>query len=139
MSNIEDNQTPKVNTNEFNKDNVEMNVEPENTNEIENVIKNQELFEEELENNDDMYIISVNGVPYFYEKDLELARMQLQQIAKIYCEENSFHLQDQNEDSEYDCEDELNVGQKVNLFLFSVTYERYNIKIDKVQKFKIET
>ena len=92
--------------------------------------------ENEMENTEDhfeeLFVITVNDIPYFYEKNLEKAQEDLKRIGEIYTDLNSLTM-------EYDEEEgELKVVEKTNFLFFTITTERYNLKIHKVEKFNLE-
>lgn len=102
-----------------------------NSDDIDDVVE-FERNTEEIEN-DDVYVISINGIPYFYEKDLTKARIQMQIIGKIYCENNTSYKLEDGDDI-----DELFVIQSVDMIILELKLEKFKIKIDKVEKFKPE-
>ena len=96
---------------------------------VEDVVETVNDFVEE-DNEDDIYIITVNNIPYFYEKDLEAAEETVRKVAQIYCDNTNSYEIEYDED-----EEELKVVQKVKLLFFTITTEKYGLKIVKVQKF----
>ena len=91
--------------------------------------------QEQMNTDDEMYIISINGVPYFYEDSLQDARNTLRNIAEIICKDCNAHAE-----SDYSVklgrdDDEVSVVQSVDLLLFSLDHERYAIKVDMVKRF----
>ena len=94
-------------------------------------VENLDNSPNEIENTkhdvEELYVITVNDIPYFYEKDLEKAQEDLKRIGEIYTDLNSLTM-------EYDEEEgELNVVEKTNFLFFTITTEKYNLKIHKVK------
>lgn len=84
------------------------------------------------EDDDELYVITINNVPYFYEKDLIKTQENLKRIAQIYCDLSSLSM-DYDED-----EGELNIVEKTNFLFFNISTNKYRLKIHKVEKFKLE-
>lgn len=84
--------------------------------------------------NNDMYVITIDDKPYFYQTSLEDARVKLLDISKQL---NNKINENDNYDS-YICqklEDEIMIVNQLDFVLFTKNYPLHTIKIHKVVKF----
>lgn len=86
----------------------------------------------------DIYVISINNCPYFYENTLKDARNQLWNISKRLSSqhENTYY----NDDSinmliDFKDKDNINLLNNYNLWFFTLNSIKYELKIDKVKKY----
>jgi hypothetical protein len=82
---------------------------------------------------DDIYIISIDGTPYFYEETLKDARKMLQKIArKIYDNKKDLYntcILEKNRD-------ELHVINCIEFFIFSHNSILHTLNIEQVKRYK---
>jgi hypothetical protein len=85
-------------------------------------------------NNEDIYVITIDDKPYFYQTNLEEARAKLLDISKQLnnkINENDYY-------DSYICqklEDEIIIVNQLDFVLFTKNYPLHSVKIHKVVKF----
>ena len=85
----------------------------------------------------DIYIISINNVPYFYENNLKDARNQLWNISKkLSAEYSTKYYNDESINMLIDFKDKdnINIVTNYNLWFITLNSTKYQLKIDKVVK-----
>jgi hypothetical protein len=101
-------------------------IEPDNTN-----TKEVQTITSE---NEDIYVITIDDKPYFYQTNLEEARTKLLDISKQLnnkINENDYY-------DSYICqklEDEIIIVNQLDFVLFTKNYPLHSVKIHKVVKF----
>ena len=93
--------------------------------------------EVESEAEEEFYVISIDDVPYFYEKDFELATTKVYTMTRSINNINNREFKNSYiRENENCCEElSLNVVRHIDLFIFSYDYVLHSIKIHKVTNF----
>ena len=104
---------------------------------IENEPSLQVESEVESEAEEEFYVISIDDVPYFYEKDFELATTKVYTMTRSINNINNREFKNSYiRENENCCEElSLNVVRHIDLFIFSYDYVLHSIKIHKVTNF----
>ena len=91
----------------------------------------------ESEAEEEFYVISIDDVPYFYEKNFELATTKVYTMTRSINNINNREFKNSYiRENENCCEElSLNVVRHIDLFIFSYDYVLHSIKIHKVTNF----
>ena len=124
------------------------NVEEEDVKDVKEDVEDVEDDEENENLEDDvdyedinnLYIISINNVPYFYESDFKIARDKMLFMARQLNYKNNLDFNDSYIRENYEHPSRTNnisVVRRYSLFFFTYDYVLHDLKIDIVKPYNV--